>query len=193
LNRLNYRPRPMGGGTFNVYDPYLMQLNRDFMRDPARRPDFYLVKVGSIDNRFVTQDDGLALQELLHGWRPELIGQSLLLMKAVPGAVAPEPRPLSKQVFHFGESIPVPAVPDDQLLLARFVIGDSWSGGVRAALYKQPQVMITLHDRAGAPLGERRIVPRMAASPFVFSPLVEETRDLLDLYGRAPGRSAHLC
>lgn len=188
LNRLNYRPRPMGGGTFNVYDPYLMRLNRDFMRDPARRPDFYLVKLGSIDNRFVTQDDGLALQELLHGWRPELIGQSLLLMKAVPGAVAPEPRPLSQQVFHFGESIPVPAVPDDELLLARFVIGDSWSGGVRSALYKQPQIMIALHDRAGAPLAERRIVPRMAASPFIFSPLLEETRDLLDLYGRAPGR-----
>ncbi len=187
LNRFNYRPRPMGGGTFNVYDPYLMQLNRDFMRDPARRPDFYLVKPGSIDNRFVTQDDGLALQELLQGWRPELIGQNLLLMKAVPGANAPEPRPLSKQVFHFGDSIPVPAVKDDEMLLARFVMGDSWSGSVRAALYKQPQVTITLRDREGAPLGERRIVPRMAASPFLFSPMLEETRDLLDLYGRAPG------
>jgi hypothetical protein len=188
LNHLNYRPRPMGGGTFNVYDPYLMQLNRDFMRDPARRPDYYLVKPGSIDNRLVAQDDGLALRELLYGWRPELIEQNLLMMKAVAGAVAPEPHPAGQRWFHFGESIPVPAVRDDEILLARFVIGDSWTGGVRAALYKQPQVMIALHDHAGALLGERRLVPRMAASPFIFSPLVEETRDLLDLYGPAPGR-----
>jgi hypothetical protein len=189
LNRFNYRPRPMSGGTFNVYDPYLMRLNRDYLRDPARRPEFYLVKPGSIDNRFVTQDDGLALLELLQGWRPELIGQNLLLMRAVPGVTAPEPRLLGKQVFHFGESIPVPAVKDDEMLLARFVLGDSWSGGVRAALYKQPQVTIGLRDRDGAPLGERRLVPGMAVSPFIFSPLVEETSDLLDLFGRAPGQT----
>lgn len=188
LNRFNYRPRPMGGGTFNVYDPYLMRLNRDFMRDPARRPEYYLVKPGSIDNRFVTQDDGLALQELLHGWRPELIGQNLLLMKAAPGAGAPEGRLLHRQEFHFGDPIPVPVVRDDEMLLARLVMGASWSGAVRAALYKQPPVMISLKDGAGAPLGERRIVPVMAASPFIFSPMIEETRDLLDLYGRAPGR-----
>ncbi len=188
LNRLNYQPRPMGAGTFNVYDPYLMQLNRDFLRDPARRPDYYLVKPGSIDNRFVTQDDGLALQELLQGWRPEQIEQNLLLMKAVPGATAPAARALGRQEFHFGDPVQVPAVKDGEMLLVRFVMGDSWSGSVRAALYKQPPVTITLQDRAGAPLGDRRIVPVMAASPFLFSPLLEETRDLLDLYGRAPGR-----
>ncbi len=188
LNGFNYRPRPMGGGTFNVYDPYLMQLNRDFMRDPARRPAFYLVKPGTIDNRFLAQDDGLALVELLHGWRPEIIEQNLLLMRAVPGAVAPAARPLGRQVFHFGEPVPVPAVGNDELLLARFVFGDSWVGGVRAALYKQPPVAIALHDRAGAALGNRRLVPGMAASPFVFSPVLDETSDLLALYGAAPGR-----
>jgi hypothetical protein len=188
LNGFNYRPRPMGGGAFNVYSPYLMQLNRDFMRDPARRPAFYLVKPGSIDNRFVTQDDGLALLELLHGWRPEVVEQNLLLMRGLPGATAPEARPLGRQVFHFGETIPVPAVSPGEMLLARFVFGDSWSGGVRTALYKQPPVAINLRDRQGAALGERRLVPVMAASPFIFSPLLEETLDLLGMYGRDPGR-----
>ncbi len=85
-------------------------------------------------------------------------------MKAVPGATAPAPRPLGQKVFHFDEAIEVPAVRDDEMLLARFVLGDSWVGAVRAALYKQPPVSITLRDRSGAPLGERRLVPVMAAS-----------------------------
>ncbi len=190
LNGLNYRPRPMGGGAFNVYSPYLMRLNRDFLRDPARRPAFYVVRPGSIDNRFVTQDDGLALQDLLQGWRPEVVEQNVLLMRARPPAPPPEPRVVSRQTFRFGESVAVPAVGNDELLLARFVVADSWLGRLRAALYKQPPVTIALRDRAGAALAERRLVPVMAASPFIFAPLIDDLPDLLDTFGRAPGRQA---
>jgi hypothetical protein len=73
LNRLNYRPRPMGGGSFNVYTPWLMDLNRRFLRDDDRRPDFYLLKPQSIDNRFVAADDGLALVEIIRRYRPVLV------------------------------------------------------------------------------------------------------------------------
>lgn len=189
LNGLNYRPRPMGGGAFNVYSPYLMQLNRDFLRDPARRPAFYVARPGSIDNRFVAQDDGLALQDLLQGWRPEVVEQNVLLLRALPPAAAPVPRVLATQTFRFGEAVTVPAVGDDEILLARFVIGETLLGRLRSALYKQPHVSITLQDRTGAALGERRLVPVMAASPFIFSPVIEDMLDVLGTYGREPGRA----
>jgi hypothetical protein len=188
LNRFNYRPRPMGGGAFNVYDAYLMALNRDYLRDPARRPDFYLIRPGSIDERLVTQDDGLALPELLHDYRPELIEQNLLLMRAIPGARAPDAKPIAWQTFQFGEPITVPVVKENEMLLARFVVRNNWQGAVRRALYKSPPVFITLQDRSGARLGVRRLVPPMAASPFIFSPLIEDNEDLLGLYDTQPGR-----
>ena len=40
LNGLNYFPRPMGGGTFNVYTRYLQEKNEAFLRNPSRRPEF---------------------------------------------------------------------------------------------------------------------------------------------------------
>ena len=67
LNGLNYRPGQWAQSTY-VCDSHLLELNRDFLRDPLRRPDFFLFQFGSIDNRFITQDDGLALQELLYGF-----------------------------------------------------------------------------------------------------------------------------
>ncbi len=96
----------MGAGTFAVCDAYLLGINRDFpMRDPARRPDFFLFEPGSIDSRFVTQDDGLTLQELIHGYRPELIEGDFLLMRAIPGARAPERNSSPRQTFFkFGET-----------------------------------------------------------------------------------------
>ncbi len=88
LNGLNYRPRPMSGGPFNVYTPALMQLNRDFLRDPARRPEFYLTKIETIDERFLAQDDGLAFVDLLSLYEPVLMEQNHLLLRARPGCRA---------------------------------------------------------------------------------------------------------
>lgn len=188
LNGFNYRPRPMGAGTFNVYDRYLMELNRDFLREPARRPGFYLVRPGTIDDRLAAQDDGLSLLELLHGYRPELIEQNLLLMRATSAGIAPAARPLARQTFKFGEAVTVPAVKDDELLLARFILSANARGKLRATLYKDAPVFINLQDRAGTQVGPRRLVPVMAVSPFLFSPVVEDTPALLALYGTEPGR-----
>ena len=189
LNELNYRPRPMAGGTFNVYTPALMQLNRDFLRDPTRRPDYYLVKLQTIDERLLAQDDGLVLRELLYRYRPQFMEFRLMLMSAVPGAIAvPEPRLLTRRVFGFGEQVEVPAVPADEILLARFELRSNWRGRLRNALYKSPPIFINLEDRAGGKI-RRRLVPAMAASILIFSPAIETNADLLELYGESPGRA----
>jgi hypothetical protein len=182
LNGLNYRPRPMGGGSFNVYTPALMQLNRDYLRDPARRPDYYLVRVETIDERFLPQDDGLALLDLLHLYHPVLMEQNHLLMRAIPGAGPPEPRLVDRRTFQIGETIPVPASRDDELLLARFDLRPSLLGRLRSVFYKLPQIRISLRG-PGVPVPDNhRLIPAMAASPFLLAPMVEDMRDFLELY-----------
>lgn len=188
LNELNYRPRPMGGGSFNVYTPWLMELNRQFIRDEARRPDFYLLKPQSIDNRFVAADDGPALLEIIRRYQPVLVEHEHLLLAAAGPAPVAEARLIQRLGVRFDEKIVVPVVADDELLLTRFRVRSNWRGTVRAAVYKLPPVFIELADRQGRALGQRRIVPAMAASPFLLSPLFETPGDFLDLYEAGAGR-----
>jgi hypothetical protein len=188
LNGLKYHPRPMGGGSFNAYTPMLLRLNRDFVRDPARRPDFYLVKLQTIDGRLLAQDDGLALHEIIQHYRPVLFEHEHLLMQALPATLPPEPRLIARHSFKFGEPVIVPTVGNSEMLLARFVLKNNWRGRLRALLYKTPAVFIRLHDRNGADLGSRRLIPSMAASPFVFSPWLETFDDLVALYDHSPAR-----
>lgn len=188
LNLLNYRPRPMGGGSFNAYTPWLMGLNRAFLRDEARRPDFYLLKPQSIDDRFVAADDGLALLEIIRRYRPVLFEHEHLLLAATGTAPLGEARLLHRTQLRFNEKIIVPVVAGDEMLLARLVVRPNWRGTVRSALYKLPPVFIELADRHGQPLGKRRIVPAVAASPFLLSPLLETPDDFIDLYEAGAGR-----
>ncbi len=189
LNGLNYHPRPMGGGAFNVYTPVLMRSNRDFLRDPARRPDYYLLKIETIDYRLTSQDDGLALTELLYGYQPVLAEHDHLLLKAraLPAPVTPQL--LSRQIFHFGDIVQVPAVNSHQLLLARFVITPNLLGRLRDALYKLPRVRIGLRGHDIEEPEGRRLVPAMVSSPFILSPVIENNRDWLRLFTDQPGKS----
>jgi hypothetical protein len=187
LNGLDYRPRPMGGGSFNVYNPYLMELNRAFIADAHRRPPYYLLQLETIDGRFATQDDGLALLELIGRYRPLLREEGYVLLQSRETETISAPAPLASQQFHFGERVPVPAVPANRLLVARFEIPASVAGGVRRFLYKLPPVIIVAQPATGGPSLSRRLIPGMAASPFLFSPLVEDTTGLIKLFGPEPG------
>jgi hypothetical protein len=188
LNGMNYRPRPMGGGAFNAYNPYLMRLNREFIRDPARRPDYYLLRFETIDRRLAAQDDGLTLLEILHHYQPLFIERDHLLLKAMPAPVAAEPRHLARRTFQFSEFVPVPKVDDDQLLLARFTIRPSLQGRLRSFLYKAPLMFMTLQGEGIADPESRRFIPAMTATPFLFSPAIEDNPDVAYLYTRQPGK-----
>jgi hypothetical protein len=95
---------------------------------------------------------------------------------------------ISRQSFGFGETVAVPAVANDEILLARFEVPPSAWGRLQAFLYKAPPVAMTLRDRDAPALFNRRLVPVMARSPFILSPQIEEVRDVLDLYRAEPGR-----
>lgn len=188
LNGLNYHPRPMGGGAFNAYNRYLMEANRDFIRDPARRPDFYLLRYETIDERLGTQDDGPTLIEILSHYRPTLIERGHLLLKLADEPQPAELQPLSRLTVHFGEFTQVPTVPDDQLLVARFTIAPTLLNRLRTFLYKAPLVFISIKGEGIQAPDSRRFIPGMVSNPFLFSPAIEDNSDLAYLYTRQPGK-----
>jgi hypothetical protein len=185
LNGLNYHPRPMGGGSFNAYNYDLMAMNRDFLRDPNRRPRFYLMRFETIDNRLPTQDDGLALLELLQHYRPIYAERKHVLLEETHGRITAAPRLLLSQAFTFDEEINVPAGPAGQLLLARFTVKPNLLGRLVNFLYKSPILTIELATSAGGSALTRRLIPSMASASFLLSPLVENNDDFLHLYDNA--------
>lgn len=191
LNDLRYAPRPVGGGSFSTFTPYLMRLNGDFMADAARRPDFFLLKIQTVDNRLAMQDDSLTFRGLLQHYTPRLVEQEYLLFERAPASTPLELVPLATRRFAWNETIDVPAVPADRMLYASFSIRPSLSGRLRAALYKPPLVFV---NQLGEKLlaGEsRRLVPAMASIPFPVSPVIETNRDVAGLYTRKPGKTLY--
>src|SRR5262249_6671967 len=62
LNDLNYRPRP-AFQSFESYTPYLIRRNYEhYLKTP---PDFVLLQFGTVDGRYIPQDDSLTLAWLL--------------------------------------------------------------------------------------------------------------------------------
>jgi hypothetical protein len=191
LNDLRYHPRPVGGGSFNVYTEYLKQLNEAFVLDPGRRPDFYLLKPQILDNRFLSQDDSRCLLPILYLYRPEATERSLVLLARKKEA-SPPPAPvlLKREAFRWGQSIGVPSLPSgsSDLILASFEIEPSLRGRLRAFFYKPSEIYLSLSGTSIVHRESLRLIPNMVRSPILFSPVMEDALDMLGLYTADPGK-----
>lgn len=191
LNRFNYQPRPMGGGTFNVFTPWLRDQNVAWLQDPRTRPEYFAVHLQTIDERFAAQDDAGTLLALMHRYVPIEVSAGLILFKAKPGgALSPEAELVATHPFSWNEPIPVPAVRDDEMLLITLEAPLNLAGKVREALYKAPLVFLDLPG-SGAGLPEnRRVIPLMFEEPVPLNPILETNEDLLGLLAGRTGKIA---
>ncbi len=187
LNELNYHPRPMGGGTFNVFNRTLQQLNERFLLDPARRPQFQVMKFRSLDERWPAMNDGPTFNALLHLYTPVLIQRDFMLLRARRDTVAPRPQKLAEQPVRPGEAITLPAVPPGHMLLFSLRAPPSARGWLRRTLYRAPllQAEITTEHR-GWPR-RFRLEPAMLKEPAILSPFLENNFDVVSLYGTDNG------
>lgn len=187
LNGLNYHPRPMGGGSFNVYHPYLQRLNEEFIRSPQHRPAFQLMRLRTIDDRLPTGDDPLTLNALLHLYSPVLIQRDYLLFRARTGVEAPVPLRLARHAVLPGEPIPVPDPGPDKIVLFSINAPPSVAGWLRAALYRPANLEAVL-ETDGSPRQRRfRVLPLMLKAPAILSPLLVDNNDVVRLYGPDQG------
>ncbi|MBA4135756.1 MAG: hypothetical protein C0518_00405 [Opitutus sp.] len=189
LNKFNYQPRPVGGGSFSVFTRELQKRNETFLRDPARRPELFLVNLQTIDDRFLPQDDAGTLRMLIENYQPVVSGAGLTLFEAK--SPTPSPAPAKWLVTHpvqWNQPVIVPKVDEREMLLATFSLPPNLFGRARGFLYKPPQVMM---DLEGSGLGfpnNRRVIPGMFSEPVPFSPVLEDTHDLQNLFQGQAGK-----
>lgn len=189
LNGLNYHPRPMGGGSFNVYTHDLQRLNEAFMRDPHRRPAYQVVKLRTLDNRLPSADDPLTLETLLHHYSPVLIQREFLLLKdRGPDIVAPHPKKLKQFVVRPGEALSLPDPGPDQMLLFTIQRSSSLKGALRSFLYRPSALQVRLETDFHQRSYTYRLIPELCSVPVILSPLLEDNLDLVNLYGHSAGR-----
>jgi hypothetical protein len=200
LNRLNYRPRPMGGGNFSVFNAWAQDLNEKYVSNPATAPEFFLTRVGIFDNRFLSQDDAGTLRVLLAQYAPIDTEQGMVLFRRQPESSLLEPRPLGGSASNpnqpdepsiaFDQPIDPPLVAPGEMLAIELSLPLNLAGRLRGLLYKPPLIYLSLEGDGIEYPESRRIVPGLFNRPVILNPVLENTRDIIALYQGQPGKHA---
>jgi hypothetical protein len=187
LGRFNYQPAPMCCGSYHVYNRYFKELNLRHFSDPQQRPEYLLLKLQSIDQRFVPGDDSLSLLAFLDLYRPVIFEhQAVLLKNRGAGARPQTPRVISTSPLRWDQDITVPETGPDELLLFSVNLPESATGALRAFVYKPPLVWMSLEGDESVEHGLQRVLPASLGVPALLSPALEKTEDYLSLFTDAP-------
>ena len=166
---LQYDPRPVMSSLL-TYAPELAELNAAHLRS-AHAPDNILFDINPMNNNFPSLEDGLSWPELLTRYDvQEVTGQFVILKRSS------RPReyhlsPLADVPVRLGR--PVTVVTNDGPLWAELEINQTFWGAVVATLYKPPALKLTVSLQDGRQL-VFQVVPGMARSGFLLSPLIQD-------------------
>ena len=177
---LPYQPRPVIQ-SYSAYTPELAEINAAHLRT-TRAASNILFAVQPIDGRFPSLDDGRSWPELLTLY--DLKGASddkgtFLLLSRATAAREFHLTPLQNTSARFGEPVTLPAATNGPVWV-EIEIKKSLAGTVVSTLYKPPVLMLTvsLQDHTQCRF---RLVPGMAGSGFLLSPLIADTRSFAAL------------
>jgi hypothetical protein len=186
-NKLNWHPR-LAFQSYTAYTEYLLDANAAWFRGPDA-PAYVIVDLAPIDEHFPTLEDGKALLEIIARYEPVLTERSCVLLKRRPDAdtAALSWRTTLQRRIGIGEEMAVPAAPHALQALS-LTIRPSWKGRLRGLLFKPPVAFVTVRTASGEALAYR-VVPAMARSRFLLNPFVQSTRDFVNLYGEAAGKT----
>jgi len=181
---LRYDPRPVWQ-SYIAYDPFLARINADHLRG-GDAPDAVLFAMSVTDERFPPLDDGFSWPELLSRYQPAAEMPEMALLRRRPRPLPVHFAPRAILHARLGEPIAIPAA--NELLWANIDIEPTLAGRALAAIYKVPELRLTVTTAGGERLGGR-IIRSTAAAGFLLSPVVVGPHDFAAI---AEGRAATL-
>jgi hypothetical protein len=180
-NNLNYCPRPIFQG-YCVYTPYLQDLNLSFYQS-EKRPQYLLLKMETIDNRFPTLDDATLLPHILGNYKPIAKEGDFIVLQASPNITECAKQTLiNEQTVTFGESLNLPVCNND-LLIMQVEVKPTLIGRAIKFLFQAP--VLTLNIKANGNTVSYRFIPTMAERGFLVSPLLLTNNDVMHFYDGA--------
>jgi hypothetical protein len=181
---LRYDPRPVIQ-SYSAYAPELAELNAAHLRS-AHAPDNILFDIHPLNNNFPSLEDGLSWPELLTRYDVKDTAGIFMLLKRSATPREFHLQPFADLPVHFGEPIRLPATNNGPLW-AELEINKSVLGSAVSTLYKPPMLTLAVSLRDGRQL-DFRLVPGMARSGFLLSPLIENNRSFVSLAAVDGGR-----
>jgi hypothetical protein len=166
---LQYDPRPVIQ-SYSVYAPELAALNAAHLRS-AHAPDNILFDINPMDNNFPSLEDGLSWPELLTRYEVKNVTDQFVILKRSSRPREYHLTSLADVPVRLGE--PVTVVTNDGPLWAELEINQTFWGAVVAILYKPPALKLTVSLQDGRQL-VFKVVPGMARSGFLLSPLIQD-------------------
>ncbi len=188
LNDLNLHPRPIYQG-YCAYTPFLCALNANFYRS-AQAPAFVLYKLQAIDKRLPTLDDSLTLLELLRSYHPLLVekGFTLLARNTHSPAAPLHALPVRRMTdVRFGQDITLADNAPYHLLTVH--VRPALRGKLKSVLLRASALTIDVQTEDGR-TAHYLLPPAMAESTTLLDPLLQNSRDVVRLYGGLPSKRA---
>jgi hypothetical protein len=172
-NGYEWAPRPTLQ-SYSAYTAKLIHLDNEYLLS-GKAPDHLLFKVATIDERYPSLDDGLSWPTILTNYRLKSAhGDFLVLSKAQPTNIAVNSCNQGSGTFSFDEKISVPG--NGALIFAAIDIKPTFLGRLMNLFFKKSEMRITIHLQNGT-TKNYRLVPKMAESGFLLSPLIETTEE----------------
>jgi hypothetical protein len=170
----NYLPRPAFQSYF-AFTRKLIEANGNFYRS-ENAPKFVLMKLESIDNRFPTAEDSLALLQIFSRYRILFKEKGYWFLERQ--AMSPNPIGFSSSVFRGGGTLGVEQkVGKHRFQWVILKIKLSFWGKVRRFLFRPPNVFMTVHYDDGK-AATYQIPPKLAEAGFLLNPFVQKNEDI---------------
>lgn len=181
-NNLNYTPRPVIQG-YSVYTPYLQDLNLAFY-ESEQRPEFLLLKMETIDERFPALDDATLLPYVLGNYKPiSKDGEYLVLQTSIRNNYSNATlTPVHEQTVAFGDTLNLPSY-NNALLIMQVDIKPTLFGKITSFIFQSP--ILSLHTVTNGMKTSYRFIPAMAKRGLVISPLLRTNDDIMQYFSGA--------
>jgi hypothetical protein len=186
-NHLRYNPRPVIQ-SYSAYTPELEELNAAHLRSP-RAASNVLFDIDPIDIHFPSLEDGRSWPELLTRYDIADTTKSFLLLKRSATARQYHLTPLENLPIEFDEPLTLLAASNAPIW-AELEINKSALGEAASVLYKPPVLTLNVSLRGGQKF-YYHLIPGMARSGFLLSPLIQDTKAFVAL-ASAGGWSTNL-
>lgn len=176
-----WNPRPVFQ-SYSAYSPALAQLNAAHLQG-ARAPDNVVFRVEPIDGRLPALEDGLSWPLIVSRYAPvRVLDDFLYLTKRGDGTDPPPLVKISMSKHRLGETVNLPVL--DAPLFAEITVKTGLVGRAVALFYKPSLLEIKLQLMQGREQ-TYRLISSMAKTPFLLSPLVQDTTDFAFMFGEA--------
>ncbi len=185
LNGLSYHPRPIFL-THQVYSSALAELNARCYAAP-KAPQYVLMRLQTIDDRFLPEDDARCLMMLLQSYQPVLEENGWRLLERQPERGREASIPIASKHVWLGATICVPQRPES-LVSAAIDLQPTMLGRARTFFYKSAEVRLMVND-GDAARAYRLIVPA-ARGGFLIAPLLRDANEYRELVDRGERHNA---